>query len=397
MFASMLTPLRAARMATFTYFVLNGFVLGIWVVHIPAIEQHLGITHATLGWLLLLFGGGAFLGMQVAGPLADRHGARRTVPVSGVLISAALILPALATSTWTLAVALLIFGIGNGCLDVSMNAHAVQVEAAYQRPVMSAFHAMFSIGGVFAALLGARTLSWQWSTATVLAAVSATGIAVALLAARSLLPAPHATAAPAPDTRTRGPVPLRIWALAFLAFMLMLSEGVAADWSALAMRDVLDTSTATAAFAYGAFATAMTTGRFLADRVVARFGPVAVVRYGCLVAAAALVLITLSPNVPLTLVGWTLFGIGLSGTIPQLFSTAGHTDPAAAATNMSRVVGLGYVGLLAGPAVIGALTRVMPLNYTFLLPLLFCAVAACTASIVRPEPAPTRPVVAAAR
>jgi MFS family permease len=386
MFALVFTRLRAARAATFLYFALNGFVLGVWVVHIPAVEQRAGISHATLGWLLLLLGGGAFAGMQLCGPLTDRLGARRMVPAGAVLMSAALVLPGVATSGWALGAALLIFGFGNGCLDVSMNAHAVRVEAAYKRPVMSAFHAMFSIGGVLASLLAARTLTLGWSPAVTLTGVAVVALVLSVAPVAALLPA-TSDISEAPEKGPRRPVPMRIWILAGLALMLMLSEGVAADWSALSMRDVLGASPATAALAYGAFATAMTVGRLLIDRVAARFGPVAVLRYGSAVAAGAMALVVWSPSVPVALAGWTLFGVGLAGTIPQLFSAAGHADPAAAATNVSRVAGLGYLGMLAGPALIGALTHLVPLNATFLVPVLFCVVAASAAPLLRRESA----------
>ncbi|MGQ5262598.1 MFS transporter [Micromonospora sp. ZYX-F-536] len=380
--------LRAARAATFVYFALNGFVLGIWVVHIPAIEHRSGISHATLGSLLLVLGGGAFIGMQIAGPLTDRFGARRVVPLSALFLSAALVLPGLSTNGWALGAALLVLGLGNGCLDVSMNAHAVQVEAGYRRPVMSAFHALFSLGGVLASLLAARTLSWGWSPATTLTAVSVLSLGIAAASFPGLLAKPQSTA-PGADVASVKPTwrstPPRIWILAALALMLMLSEGAAADWSVLAMRDVLDAQPATAALAYGAFATAMTVGRLLIDRIAARFGPVAVLRWGSALAASALVLVVWSPSVPVALAGWALFGAGLAGTIPQLFSAAGHADPAAAATNVSRVAGLGYLGMLAGPAVIGALTHVTRLNHAFLLPLIFCVIAAVTAPMLRPS------------
>lgn len=126
--------LRAARVATFVYFSLCGTLMGTWVVNIPAIEERVGITHATLGGLLVLLGLGAFIGMQVAGRLTDSLGARIVVPTTGVLCSAALVLPGLPRDPWTLAGALLAFGFCNGCLDVSMNAHAVHVEKAYGRP-----------------------------------------------------------------------------------------------------------------------------------------------------------------------------------------------------------------------------------------------------------------------
>lgn len=399
--------LRAARAATFVYFVLDGTLMGMWLVQIPAVERRVGISHATLGSLLVLLGLGAFIGMQIAGRLADRLGTRVVVPAAGVLCGAALVLPGLARSPWELAGALLIFGFGNGCLDVSMNAHAVHVEKAYNRPVMSAFHATFSVGGVIAALVGAQATSAGMSPATTLGAAGAVGIAVALIPARSLLavtPTSPATAAPEP-TNTNGehsafqaskpraasasassPASRRIWILAALALMCMLCEGVANDWSALEAKTILGATASTAAFAYGTYAATMTIGRLLADRVSRRFGSTAVLRYGAATGAIGLTVVAVSPWIWMTLAGWALFGLGLSGCVPQLFSAAGHSDPAAAGTNVSRVAGLGYLGMLAGPAVIGWMTHLWALNHTFLLPAMLLVVAAVAAGILRTRP-----------
>jgi MFS family permease len=387
--------LRAARVATFVYFVLDGTLMGMWVVQIPAIEQRVGISNATLGSLLVLLGLGAFIGMQVAGRLADRIGTRVVVPAAGVLCGAALVLPGLARDPWALAGALLVFGFGNGCLDVSMNTHAVHVEKAYNRPVMSAFHATFSVGGVIAALIGARATSAGLSPATTLGVAGAVGIVIALLSARSLLattPTSPTTAASEPPTAGQLPAdhgvkrptpPARIWILAALALMCMLCEGVANDWSTLDLKTVLGASASTAAFAYGTFAVTMTIGRLLADRVSRRFGSVAVLRYGAAAGAVGITVVALSPWIWTALAGWALFGLGLSGCVPQLFSAAGHADPAAAGTNVSRVAGLGYLGMLAGPAVIGWMTRLMALNHTFLFPALLLVIAAATAGVLR--------------
>ncbi|MER7024623.1 MULTISPECIES: MFS transporter [Streptomyces] len=396
-------PPRAARLATFAFFALNGFLMGMWIVHLPVVEHRTGVDHATLGRLLLLLGAGAFAGMRLVGPLADRFGARRTVPAGAALCAAALVLPALATDGWTLGAALVVLGFGNGALDVGMNVHAVQVERAYRRPVMSAFHATFSLGGVLAALAGTAVLDRGRPPAVTLAAAALLGLAVTACAAPALLgkePQPAADRdapghGPASAPSATGPEPAprrrrtsgRVRALAGLALLLMLCEGVANDWSVLHLRDVLGAPAATAALAYGCFATAMTAGRLLTDRVAARCGPVAVLRYGAAVAAAGLTAAALSPWVAPALAGWAVFGIGLSGCVPQLFSAAGHADRAAAGANVSRVAGLGYLGMLAGPAVIGPLTRVLPLNLTFLLPVAFCAVAVCAAGVLRPPSA----------
>ena len=397
--------LRSARIATFTYFILCGTLMGTWVVHIPAIEQQVGISHATLGGLLVLLGVGAFAGMQVAGRLTDRLGARVVVPSAGALCGAALALPGLAREPWTLAAALLVFGFFNGCLDVSMNAHAVHVEKAYARPVMSAFHAAFSVGGVLAAVIAAGTSGVGMSPEGALAASGALGILVALGAIDLLLHTgpdsvamPHLDELGAPATglvpaaRSSSPAKNRhragrqIWVLAALALMIMLCEGAANDWSALHLKDVLGAPAGTAAFAYGTFAAAMTLGRLLADRVSARFGAMAVLRYGAALAAVGITIVALSPWIWAAFAGWALFGLGLSGCVPQLFSAAGHADPTAAGTNVSRVAGLGYVGMLAGPAVIGWMTHIMALNHAFLLLTAMCVTAAATAGILRPAP-----------
>jgi len=37
------------RLATFTVFAINGAMMGTWVAHIPWLQDHLGISKATLG------------------------------------------------------------------------------------------------------------------------------------------------------------------------------------------------------------------------------------------------------------------------------------------------------------------------------------------------------------
>ena len=364
-------PPRAARVATWLYFGLNGFAVGMWVVHIPNIEHATGISHSTLGLLLLVLGGAAFTGMQVAGPLVDRLGQRRLVPAAGVLLGIALAGPGLAHNWWTLGLALILIGFGNGSIDVGMNAQAVVVERGYPRPIMAAFHAMWSIGGAIAALIGAATLRAGVPTEVTLGLSGVVCIVIALAARPFLLEATIEEEHEPDQPRAKPPAKL-VWALGGLAFGLMLSEGVANDWAALHFRDILGTSVSTAAYAYGAFAVAMTVGRFLTDRVAAVVGPAAIVRWGAAMAAVGLTIVIVVPWVPVALFGWALFGLGLAGGVPQLFTAAGNLDPRSSGALMARVVGLGYVGLLAGPALIGGLAHWMPLNIAFILPVVLC-------------------------
>ncbi|MEZ7239987.1 MFS transporter [Rhodococcus sp. GXMU-t2271] len=372
--------LRRARAAVFATFGVNGFLLAMWVVHIPAIEQRVGIDHATLGSLLLVLAAGAIAGMQATGPLADRFGSDRTTVAAAVLLAAATVGPGLAGAAWQLGAALAVFGFANGALDVSMNSQAVAVEQRYRRPIMAAFHGLFSVGGVVGSLVGAGTLAAGLAPAVALGGAGLVGMLVVAVAA------PHLVRVPRVEhprgSGPRGGYSRRVLLLGGLAFVLMLSEGVANDWSALQVKDHLGSPDAVAALAFGAFSATMTLGRFVADRVSARIGAVAVVRYGTLLAALGMGTVIASPWLPVTLAGWALFGLGLSGAVPQIFSAAGNIDAGAPGRNMSRVVGMGYIGFLAGPATIGWLSEATSLTVAMTVPLACVLAAAALAGSV---------------
>ncbi|MFI9384999.1 MFS transporter [Kutzneria sp. NPDC052558] len=380
------SPPRAARFATFLLFSLNGFGIGMWLVHLPNIERDVNVPHSVLGLLLLVLGGAALIGMQVVGPLVDKYGPRRIAPAALGAFGLALTVPGWLTSWWSLGLVLIVVGFANGALDVSMNAHAVVVERGYDRPIMATFHAMWSIGGAFAALIGAAVLNANVQTGLTLTVTGLFCATVAAVAARFTMDADHhGKTEETVDTEAKPAPKGLVWILGGLAFALMLAEGVANDWAALELKGVLNASASEAALGYGSFAVAMTVGRFATDRVAAAVGATRVVRYGAAIAAVGLTLAAVAPWVPLALVGYALFGIGLSGGVPQLFTAAGNLDHRSAGALMARVVGLGYVGLLAGPAVIGGLTRFMPLNAAFALPILLCVLTVVFAWALNPR------------
>jgi hypothetical protein len=63
-------------------------------------------------------------------------------------LSIAVVLPVLAPGVLSSVTALAVLGTLNAVLDVAMNAQGVMVEDAYERPIMSSFHALFSLGGL---------------------------------------------------------------------------------------------------------------------------------------------------------------------------------------------------------------------------------------------------------
>lgn len=370
-------PVRA-RLATFGYFGLNGFVLGLWVVHIPLVKDRTGIDDATLGGLLLLLGVAAWVGMQLGGRLLDAFGSRTVLTLSAAALGLSLLGPALASSAVALALGLAVLGFVNGVVDVSQNAHAVEVERLYHRPVMSAFHALFSLGGLLAALVGGPLLAaGVQMTVTLTVAGALMVLAAFWLSSRLLRTTTERSSSDTP--RRRAPWTARVILLGLLAFTLMLSEGVAYDWSAVHLRDSLGAPASVAAWAFGAFSATMTIVRLLADRVVGRVGPAAYVQGAALIGAAGLVGVAIAPSPAAAIAAWAVFGVGLAGCVPQLFSAAGNIDSTVSGTYLARVAGMGYLGLLAGPSIIGLLRTSMPLTTAFVVPVVGCLLAAALA------------------
>jgi len=138
--------LRQARWATTGFFLLLGTVLGSWVARIPAVQNSLRLDDGQLGIALLSTSVGAILAMPATGWLVQRWGNPRVIQLAATALCASLPLLPLAPSMPLLMLALFIFGIGFGLLDVSMNVQAVAVEVDYGRPIMSTFHGVFSVG-----------------------------------------------------------------------------------------------------------------------------------------------------------------------------------------------------------------------------------------------------------
>lgn len=366
-------PPTRARIATFGIFALNGFTLGMWVVNIPTIKDRTDVDQATLGLFLLVLGATAWVGMQLAGPAIDRFGSRPVVTVAACALVLTVPGPGFATDATQLVVALGVLGFANGFIEVSMNSQAVVVERAYGRPIMAAFHAFFSLGGLLASVLGGSLIALDVDVRAALLGVTVIGVVVALSLRTSFVAAPP----PAPDAAPRGRVPWtsRVLLLGLLAFALLLGEGVAYDWSTVHLRDSLGSSETVAAYAFGAFSAAMTVVRLLADRVVERWGPAVYVSRAALLGALGLAGAALAPTPALAIVAWAVFGIGLAGCVPQFFTAAGNVSETSSGTYLARVTSMGYLGLLAGPSVIGLLTHWIPLTAAFVVPITGCVVA----------------------
>jgi MFS family permease len=376
------SPERAARGAVTAVFFINGALFGSLVARMPAIRDHAGVTNGELGVALASVAVGAVVAMPVAGALAARHGSRGPTRAALALSGAAVLLPVLAPSLPALAAGFLVMGLAMGSLDVTMNAHGVAVERRYGRPILSGFHAAFSFGGLAGAATAATAASIELDLTAHLALVAALSLAVGLAWSRSFLHAAEDASGTEHPVLARPP--RRLWALGAVAFSCLLVEGAAADWSAVYVRDELSTGAATAASAYVAFSLTMGIGRLLGDRLVARFGPVALLRGGGLLAAGGFGAGLAAGSVPGAMLGFAALGAGLAAVIPVVFRAAGSTPGMSPGMALAAVSSTGYLGFVAGPPMIGSLAEAIGLPTALVLLVVLGVVVAALARSARP-------------
>ncbi|NYV73312.1 MFS transporter [Streptomyces sp. UH6] len=352
------------------YYLGLGVVMAVWGARMPSIQKSADLSTAQLSLVMLAAALGMVAGLQTGGRLTRPDRVPLLLTSGAVGLAGSLAVLGQCDSLPTLSAVALLFGLTHGVLDVAVNTAAVRCQNAYGRPIMSGLHASYSIGALAGAALAAVTARTAHSLLFLI-----TGLALAVAALAAIPGARSTTGGEDPSSSGRDAdqrLPRdRIWLLGALAAATLLGEGAAADWAAVHL-DGLHASTALSAAAYACYSAAMATGRLTGDRLTAAFGARLVVQTGALLAAAGLAAGVLVPTTAVALAGWTLFGLGLSLTVPCLISAAGAGGPQAVAT----VSVTGYLGLLAGPALIGAIATLTSLPTALLLPALLAAAVA---------------------
>jgi hypothetical protein len=264
-----------------------------------------------------------------------------------------------------------LIGLGNGAMDVSMNALGVQVESARRKPIMSFFHAFFSVGnlaGAGAVLLLATAAGIDGGGIVLPLMLSLAGVGgVVLVVLFRITPAAAVVEHRVDGVRVK--IPRVAWVLGVMALAFGLSEGTAVDWSSLHVTDVAGVSPTTGALGLIAVSGFMVLIRLVGDRLVSRFGRRNVVRFGGICAAVGYATVTLASWLPLLLVGWALVGFGVGMIAPQVYAVAGHIGGGRV---LAVVVTFGYAAFLTGPGLVGYLVNHLGIHHAMAVPAILC-------------------------
>lgn len=349
------TGLRRARIGVFGGFATSGFVMGAWAAALPSVDARLDLGEARLGTTLLLIQTVGLATMFLAGRLADRITTRRLLQWTGPLAQLVLLAPALAPSYEALLACAALYGIGVGFVEVGLNAHSVELERHYRRPIVSSFHGFWSLGGAVAGALTSLGITLGLGNQSMLVVAALACTAAFAVFTRPLLPPPSR----ADHTGGTDASPARIGVLVLAAMFGLglaghLIESGAIDWANIHAARVLEADDALAPLSYTVFACAMTVFRFLGDPIRSRLGPGPTLLCAGTAATAgyALILVSgMSGGLPLAWTGWVLAGCGIAVIVPVLFSAIGEAG--GSPSDIALISISGSTGLLLGPAAIG--------------------------------------------
>ncbi|MEV6700141.1 MFS transporter [Streptomyces sp. NPDC051453] len=365
--------LKRARYAVATVFCVHGAVTGSFATRVPWIQDHAGVSAGQLGVALAFPALGASVAMPLAGWVSHRFGARTALRGLLALWTLALILPSLAPNLAVLCVALFAYGASAGMSDVAMNALGVEVENRLDRSIMSSLHGMWSVGALIGSAAGtlAAHLGSDARLHHLLAAATLT--VVGFIACGGVLDLrPTEDEEPPPRFALPPRSALLIGAVGFCA---VFAEGASLDWSAVYLRDVLDTSAGLAAACTTAFTLTMAVARLAGDRIVDRFGAVRTVRVGGVGAALGGLLVVVAPNPAVAMAGFGLMGLGIAVVVPLAFAAAGRSGPNPSQA-IAGVATITYTSGLIAPSAIGTVADATSLVVSFgLVTFLACGLA----------------------
>lgn len=341
---------KAARKASLLIFLVCGIGLSSWAPMVPFAKINLGLDDAALGLVLLSLGAGAILTMPFTGFFINKFGSRKVMLVSAIMIAIALPILLLTKSAPELAAILFIFGASIGSIDVAMNSHAVLVQEKYGRHIMSSFHGMFSLGGLAGSIGLGFLIKMGLSPSVAAVSISVMLVVIAgsqyqYLFAKSEEKSVDSFSFSLPT----GPVV----ALGLMCFVFFLAEGALLDWSAVFLQFNRNFEPSMAGLGYAVFSVAMAVMRLTGDKIIHKIGSSKVVLYGALVASAGYFIAVLIPWPGAALIGFALVGLGAANVVPVFFTAAGNIPGIAPSVSLPAVTTLGYMGQLAGPAMIG--------------------------------------------
>jgi fucose permease len=354
-----------SRIAISALFFTNGFLYANWTARLPELQTYFGLNNAQLGTVLFCIALGSMVAMPASGWLSARYGTDKVVRFMSIAFCACIPLVPVFQNEWYIRICFFLLGAASGCMDVTMNGQAVQIEKQWGKTIISSFHAVFSIGMALGAGSGSLFAKFGIGLNPHLQTIAFLGLVLVLFSSLYLVKdqaennEPNALENEKVVT-VKTNLATALWAIlpfGMIAFCCMTGEGAMVDWSAIFMNKVIGQDEVMSAWAFGTFGVAMTVGRTFGDYFTVKLGSARIMLIDSILAISGLGIALAFEAVWSTFLGFFLVGLGLSTIVPIVFSLAGNTKGVSTTVGISMVTSIGYTGFFVGPPIIGFLAE----------------------------------------
>jgi MFS family permease len=346
------------RAAVAAGFLTQGLILLSLTTRLPDFQDRWHITDVDLSLILLmmiLLAGG---GSVTAEALAKRKDSALLLRLGLLVVAVGVPVLCTAQATAFFIGGIAVYGFGLGMVDACTNMQAVALEHRYRRPILPSFHGAWTLGGVIGAAGSLATSSLPLEAGAALAVVPL------LVAFGPFLPRDHGPT----ELASQVAVPWRPILLVGTAMVLFYMIDTAVQtWGPLFLDHTFATPQRYVALAALCYLLASGAVRLAGDWLVARFGPVAVLRTGAVIGAGALAVVVFSPSWQVAVLGFAILGAGVAVVAPLSFSaaakiaggpdTAEGFEPAVRQARVDAVIArfnqFNYIGALLGSVMTG--------------------------------------------
>jgi len=347
-----------------TYFCM-GLCFASWASRIPDIKTYLNLSDGRLGSILFAIPVGQLLMMPVSGRLVTRFGSHRTIIFALPAYTIFTNIIGWVGSGWQLAIVLFFFGLSANLCNISTNTQGVTTEKNYGRQIMASFHGVWSLAGFTGALIGLMMINLKvapkWHFLIIMFII--------LIIFRFNFPYLNrviiSQGAGEPRRKFLSMPDAVLLQLGIICFCSMASEGAMFDWSGVYFKDVVKAPHSLIILGYTSFMIMMAAGRFMADRIIARIGRKRLLQFAGVMISAGLFTAVALPTLVTCTIAFMIVGLGVSSIVPTVYSTAGRYGKVPAGIALATVSGVGFLGFLMGPPLIGNVSQLFGLRYSF--------------------------------
>ena len=356
---------RRIRIAVALFYFSMGLCFSSWASRIPDIKTALHLNDAAFGSILFALPVGQFLMMAFSGKLVTHYGSRKVLLFALPVYTICLSNIGLVTHGWQLAIALFLFGVSGNMCNISLNTQGVAAEKLYERPIMSSFHGGWSLAGFTGALIGLAMINLKVIPYVHFCIVILIVWAIVWINHDFLIPVMSNVNQETPRRKFFSRPDSTLLQLGIIGFCSMASEGAMFDWSGIYFKDVVKAPASLVVLGYTSFMIMMASGRFVADRLIARFGRKHLLQVSGAMISAGLFTSVLFPYLVPSTIGFMMVGLGVSSIVPTVYSTAGKNGKVAPGIALATVSSVSFLGFLMGPPLIGYISAAAGLRYSF--------------------------------